>query len=182
MTRAREDIICDLIVDHVVELLGRRYRKSQIKLELQEINGGTTVDWRVADRIISLARMKIRDVYGVDPVEYKGASIEFYSSVIRDPKSRTGDKLQACERIDKLLGLEHLSDEDPKVYAAKVAEALKAMDDSVTGVDEKESGSGRTAETSVTPIDADEHDDSCSDVTDSEIAETFKDATTLFEK
>lgn len=134
---SRNDLVCDLVVDAVVEWLGKKYKKSQIKLELAQINGGKPLNPWVVEKIIHLARIKIRNIYHIDPVEFKGSSIEFYSSVIRNPKFSVKDKLVAQQRLDVLLGLEHLATDDPAVYAEKVKEAMEAMDGSVTGTSQE---------------------------------------------
>ncbi|GAH46915.1 unnamed protein product, partial [marine sediment metagenome] len=90
---SRNDLVCDLVVDAVVEWLGKKYKKSQIKLELAQINGGKPLNIWTVERIIHLARKKIRDIYHIDAVEFKGSSIEFYSAVIRDPKISVKYKL-----------------------------------------------------------------------------------------
>lgn len=129
------DYICDLIIDHVVELLGRRYRKSEIKMELAKINGGNPLNFRIVNTIISKAKAKIRTMYGIDPVEFKGLSVEFYQSIIRNEKSALRSKIRCCENLDRLLGLEHLTADDPTALASKIAEAIKAMDETVQGKD-----------------------------------------------
>lgn len=166
------DLVCDLVIDAVVEWLGKKYRKSQIKLELAEINGGKRLDPWVVERIISLARKKIRDIYHIDPIEFKGTSIEFYQSIIRHPKYSIKYKLIAQARIDALLGLEHLSSDDPTVYAAKVTEALKAMDKSVTGEESnQESTSQFQSEES---SQKEKHDDPFDEVHDEKLTEALK--------
>lgn len=166
------DLVCDLIVDAVVEWLGKKYRKSQIKLELAKINGGERLDFRVVDHIISLAKKKIRNLYHVDPIEFKGSSIEFYQSVIRNPKAKIKDKLVAQQRIDVLLGLEHLATDDPAIYAEKVKAAMKAMDDSVTGQKPDEDSS---QESTLQSKSKEQHGDPDEEIHDEKLAEDLKD-------
>jgi hypothetical protein len=128
------DIVCDLVIDYVVELLGRRYRKSQIRLALaKEINGGKPLDIWVFNHLMKKAKQKIRSLYGIDPLEYKGQAIEWLESQLRDDNVALKYKLRVHEQLLDLLGLKHISTDDPSVYAEKVAEALRAMDDSVQG-------------------------------------------------
>ena len=101
-----------------------------IKAELRDWFGDK-LSAGLCNQIIEAARKKIRELYGVDAIEYKGSSIEFYQSVIRNPKAPIKFKLTAQERLDKLLGLESFSFDDPAVYAAKVAAAMKAADETV---------------------------------------------------
>lgn len=132
------DYVCDEIVDYVVDLIGRRFRKSQIKSCLAKINGGKRVKSWVAEKIIGLARQRIREIYKTDPVEFKGAAIEFYESILRG-KYSLKYKLQARLQLDKLLGLENISTDDPNIYAEKVAEALQEMDETILGESEPKS-------------------------------------------
>lgn len=166
---SKSDLVCDLVIDAVVEWLGLKYRKSQIKLELAKINGGNPLDFHIVDRIISLAKEKIRDIYHVDAVEYKGSAIEFYQSIIRNPKIKIKYKLQAQQRLDTLLGLEHLATDDPKVYAEKVKEAMQAMDNSVDGIQPQEQ------KPSLKETEKTERKDPFEEVHDDEITEGLKD-------
>lgn len=174
---SQNDLVCDLIVDAVVEWLGKKYKKSQIKLELAQINGGKRVNPWAVERIIHLARKKIRDLYHIDAIEFKGSSIEFYQSVIRSPKAKIRDKLQAQQRIDVLLGLEHLATDDPAVYAEKVKEAMEAMDGSVTGqeVPSQESTSSKATEKEQ---EKEQHSDPFEEVHDEKLSEALKDVET----
>ena len=131
-----KDLVCDLVVDYVVELLGRRYRKSQIKIELaRKINGGKALDIYAFNLILKTAKQKIRNLYGIDPLEAKGRAIEFLELIIRDDKASLNYKLKAHEDLVDLLGLNTIGTEDPTVYAAKVAEALREMDNTILGED-----------------------------------------------
>jgi hypothetical protein len=121
---------CDLIVDQVVEWIGLKWTKSMIKAELRDWFGDQ-LSSSLCSRIISHARWKIKELYKIDPAEFKGSSIEFYRSVIRNPKISVQFKLTAQERLDKLLGLENMSFDDPGLYAEKVAKAMEAMDGTV---------------------------------------------------
>jgi hypothetical protein len=119
------------VIDLVVEWIGRKYTKGQIKAKLLRMHPHLTP--RVMEPIITLARKKIRMLYNVDPVEFKGSSIEFYQSVIRSEKAELRHKILCQERLDKLLGLEHLAADDPEVYAERVRAAMQEADCSVTG-------------------------------------------------
>lgn len=135
------DYICDLVVDHVMELLGKRYRKSQIKIELAKLlNNGKPLKLTVVNKLINLARKKIRELYKIDSTEYMGCSIEFYSSILRDERASLKYKLTANENLDKLLGLENISNEDPEEYASKLREAMKIMDGTIQGKDLDDDG------------------------------------------
>lgn len=162
------DLICDLVVDAVVEWLGMKYRKSQIKAELAEINGGKPLNIWTFNAIVRAAKIKLRDIYHVDAVESKGSSIEFYSAIIRKPKIAIKYKLIAQQRLDTLLGLENLATDDPKIYAEKVAEAMKAMDATVDGTAKEDSENISSKSKDET------HNDPFEGVNDSELAENLK--------
>lgn len=166
---ADRDLICDLVIDAVCEWLGLKYRKSQIKLELAQLNGGKPLDIWVFNKIVHAARTKIRNIYHIDAIEYKGSSIEFYELVIRDPEIAIKYKLVAQQRLDTLLGLEHLATDDPIIYAEKVAEALKAMDNTVDGIVKDE-------QTKDTPgkSNGDDSDEINNELNDPKLAEGLK--------
>lgn len=170
---SNNDLVCDLVIDAVVEWLGKKYKKSQIKLELAQINGGEPLNPWVVEKIIHCAKKKIRDIYNIDAVEFKGSSIEFYSSVIRNPRAKIKDKLQAQQRIDALLGLEHLATDDPAVYAEKVKEAMRAMDASVDGT--ASSQESTSSKVTAKAKEKEHVSDSSKDVNDEELTEALKD-------
>jgi hypothetical protein len=122
-------IDCAEVIDQVMEWIGMKWKKSMIKAELRkwfpDLKGMT------AEFIISAARKKIKVLYKIDATEYKGKQIEFYESIIRG-KAKHRDKLTAAERLDKLLGLENISTDDPLITAQKIREALNKMDNTVS--------------------------------------------------
>lgn len=127
----RTNYLCtDEIIDQVVEWLGRQWKTSQIKRSLREIDPNIKLGTIMT--LMKFARQKIRVIYHADPNEFKGKAIEFYASIIRG-KYSLKYKLTAQQRLDALLGLEHIQIEDPALYAVKIMQALKQMDDSVQG-------------------------------------------------
>ncbi len=126
-----KDFLCsEEIIDQVVEWLGRQWKPSMIKRSLREIDPKITL--KICMRVIKLARQKIREIYHADPNEFKGQAIEFYASILRSGVSLRY-KLTAQQRLDALLGLEHIQTEDPALYAAKILAAMSQMDESVAG-------------------------------------------------
>ena len=123
------DETTDELIDQVMEWLGQKLRKSHIKIKLREIYGDIKI--HVIERLITLAKKRIRQVYNVDIEEFKGSSIEFYCSVIRDETVPVKFKLVAQQQLDKLLGLEHVISEDPADYAEKIQQAMKEMDGTI---------------------------------------------------
>jgi hypothetical protein len=127
---------CMEIVEAVMEWIARRWTKSMIKAELRDWFPGMSSF--ACGFIISAARKEIRKRYNIDPAEYKGRQIEFYESIIRS-KTKVRDKLSAAERIDKLLGLEHIVNDNPDAVAAKIRAAINEMDSSIGATNGKES-------------------------------------------
>lgn len=118
------------IIDMIVEWIGRKKTKSQIKQEIKKLCPGLTP--RNIEPLITLARRKIAQLYNIDPLEYRGSSISFYESVIRSDASLRY-KILCQQRLDALFGLEHISTDSPAGYAEKVLAAMKEADGSVTG-------------------------------------------------
>lgn len=120
--------VCSELIDDIVEWIGQKWTKSQIKKKLRELKFTP----RVMENLISLARLQIRSMYKIDPAEFKGSAIEFYCSVIRG-QFDIRYKIMCQERLDKLLGIEHIASEDPNAYADRILSAMAEADGSVTG-------------------------------------------------
>lgn len=134
---------CEEIVDAVMDMIAKRWTKSMIKRELREYFPGlsaTSCQW-----IITQAKRKICKIYNIDPQEYKGKQIAFYELVLRS-KEKIKDKLAAAERLDKLLGLEHISIEDPLLMAEKII-AFKKQAEKTVGGQTNNGGTDRIRET-----------------------------------
>ena len=56
--------------------------------------------------------------------DFRCESLAFYRAVLASPKATFTEKLKACERIDKLLGLEVKLPSTPKAAMRGLAEAL----------------------------------------------------------
>ena len=123
------DEATDELIDQVAEWLGMKLRKSHIKVKLREVYPEIKIC--VIERLITLAKKRIIEIFHIDPQEFKGSSVEFYSSVIRDTEVPVKFRLVAQQRLDILLGLEHISSDDPNEYASKVQDALREMDGSL---------------------------------------------------
>jgi len=120
--------VSDELVDQVAEWLGMKMRKSHIKAKLREIYPDVKICTMM--RLITLAKARIIEVFNVDPNEFKGSSIEFYSAIIRG-EFPVKYKLVAQQRLDILLGLENVVTEDPQQFAQKIHDAMKEMDSSL---------------------------------------------------
>lgn len=140
---------CEEIVDAVMDMIAKRWTKSMIKRELREWFPGLSAS--SAQWIITQAKRKICKIYNIDPKEYKGKQIAFYELILRGG-DKTHDKLAAAERLDKLLGLEHITIEDPALMAAKIIEFKRQAEKTVGGQSdghtkqEQQCGSSETCE------------------------------------
>jgi len=119
----------DELIDQVVEWLGMKCRKSHIKAKLREIY--PEVNLPTIEKLITLAKKRIIEIFHCDPQEFKGSAVEFYSSIIRDVEVPIKFRIVAQTRLDSLLGLEQVTSDDPQEYASKVQDALREMDGSL---------------------------------------------------
>ena len=61
---------------------------------------------RSATRYLHRARREMQEFVERKDDEHRTDSFYFYRSIIEDPESSRHERLRACERIDKLLGIE----------------------------------------------------------------------------
>ncbi|MBW8038945.1 MAG: hypothetical protein FVQ85_02980 [Planctomycetes bacterium] len=124
---------CPDVVDRVCELLGRRYKKGQIKEELRKIL--PDLSHQACEKVITAARKQIRENYKIDAQEYKGYLIEELERLLRNDKTPTKYRLKVIHELSLLLSLDQIANtEAPADYAKRLCEAMKAMDESVCGV------------------------------------------------
>lgn len=84
------------------ELVARRFTKGTIKVALAKQFDLTA---RSIETVLSRVRVEMAQEFGRPKVEHQEDALEFYRSVIRDPKASNKDKIRAQEGIDRLLGL-----------------------------------------------------------------------------
>lgn len=121
------------IVDFVMELLGRRYKKGEIKNKIRE-KIAPDISVPALEALITAAKKRIRENYRIDPMEYKGYLIEELERFLRNDKTSIKLRLKTIHELAELLGLRAIAEtETPLEYAKKVAEAIKQMDASVDG-------------------------------------------------
>lgn len=128
----------DILVDYVVDLLAQKWTRSMILHEIQ-VTLDKEVKLSTVITLISSAKKRIVKRYHISPEEYKGEQVAFYEAIIRGKTnsanglpSKISERLTAAERLDKLLNLEHISNDDPADKAAKVREFLRAADATVS--------------------------------------------------
>lgn len=123
---------CPEVVEMVMECLGRRYKKSQIKAELRKII--PNLSRQACEKVIAAARKQIREKFKLDPQEYRGYLIEELERLLRNDRTPTKFRLKTIHELVLLLGLDHIAEtEAPEAYAEKVKEAMRAMDASIDG-------------------------------------------------
>lgn len=128
-------IICDELVDFVVEGMALRKYKSVIRVELE-----TQLDMKIKhttfDRICSLARQRISVSATRKPKRFYADAVAFYEMIIADPDQPTALKLRAQENLERVVGItgkdgEQFSAEE---RAAQVQQALVEISDVDSGV------------------------------------------------
>jgi len=120
------------LIDFIVELLGRMYKRSQIVSELRTYF--PDISYMTVGILINRAREKIRDTLNLDPSEYRGKIVECLETIIRNPRAKNKDKIKAAEMLSQISGVNQASLEDPVNYAKRVAAAILAADNSVQGI------------------------------------------------
>ena len=123
-------VVLDELVEFVRDLLSKGYRKGEIKDKLREELGGedgAEPSFRSMETLISQARAQMLEDSDRPREEHQADAIEFYKSVLRDPKAKTNSKITARARIDFILGLgaQHSTLDDPEDQAAKARQFLK---------------------------------------------------------
>ncbi len=84
------------------ELAARRIPKGTIKRTLGEQYGLTA---RSVERVMARVREEALEEFSRPKSDHQADAMEFYSSVIRDPKASVRDKIRAQEGLDRLYGL-----------------------------------------------------------------------------
>lgn len=133
----------DELIDAVMEYIAQKWTPSMIRRQLREYFPDIIL--KTCNFLISKARARIRERYGISPEDYKGEQIAFYESVIRN-KAKLADKLKAAERLDKLFGLENISNVDPAAIVEKILAFKRQAEQTIGGQDGK-STNGRQSET-----------------------------------
>jgi len=85
------------------DLLGRGYRKCDIKLILSR---QYDIGYRTCENYLSRARAMLLDELGISREEARSRSVDLYRSVMKDETASNRERLLACQRLDKVLGLE----------------------------------------------------------------------------
>lgn len=91
------------LVQLIIKMLNMRKYTSEIKQAIAQEYGLAT---RSVERYIARARKEIVQDTNLSVDEHRGEAFHFYRSIINDANSTRRERLQARERIDKLLGLD----------------------------------------------------------------------------
>lgn len=90
-------------IEFCMRLMSNGHRKGDIKRQMRAKFKITSSS--VEKTYIPRARERLLENLRRDRAEIKAESLDFYESIIADPKARHCDKLTARKRIDQLLGL-----------------------------------------------------------------------------
>ena len=135
----------DILIDQVCDWIGQKWTESMIAFKLREkLDPG--LKRSTVKHMVKQAKTRIMQRYHISPEDYKGEQIAWYEYVQRG-KSFTGygdgapakmcDRLRAAERLDALLNLENISNDDPAEQAKKIHAFLRAAEATVSQEDEK---------------------------------------------
>ncbi len=127
----------DEVIDQVCDWIAMKWTRSMIAFKLREMLDkditGNTVKF-----IIKVARARIVKRYHISPEEFKGEQIAWYEMIMRGihkaspyaegVPAKMCDRLRAAERLDALLNLENVSNDDPAEQAKKIHAFLRAAE------------------------------------------------------
>jgi len=136
----------EIVVDAVMEWISLKWTPSMIRRELREAFPDIT--FKTCNWFIGAAKRKIVKLHGIDPNEYKGSQIALYETIIRNPKTKTPDIIKAAERLDKLFGLENISNIDPEQLAEKILTFKRRAAQTIGGLDNGGNKNERNGESS----------------------------------
>ncbi len=124
----------DEVIDQVCDWIAQKWTRSMIAFKLREMLDpdvtGNTVKF-----VIKVAKARIVKRYRISPEEFKGEQIAWYELVMRGihkaspydkgVPAKMCDRLRAAERLDALLNLENMADDDTADSARKWREMIK---------------------------------------------------------
>lgn len=125
----KNGVVFEELIDLVAELIGQRFNKGDIKRVIYEVNGGKCGRATV-EKILTLAREKVRAAAHIDANDHLAESIEFYKSIIRDESVTVQARMEANAKLDELLGIGakwSSRGDTNKNNAKKTVEALRQM-------------------------------------------------------
>lgn len=145
-----QHIVCDELVDFVVNCLGMRYTKSGIKQAIAELGQQCTPpvtlrpSSQTIEKLITAARNKminrVRENRGI----HKGDALAFLESIIANPNASWRDKLGAQQQLTELSGLAHQHEIEerrlglagalakaPDEQAQRILAAMNKMDETI---------------------------------------------------
>lgn len=129
----KEYSYADELIDSVMDYIAQKWTPAMIRRQLREYFPDITL--KTCNYLIHNAKRRIRERYGIDPEEYKGEQIAFYEYIMRK-NYKIADKLKAAERLDKLFGLENVTNIDPAALVNKILEFKRQATNTIGGKDD----------------------------------------------
>jgi len=128
----------DEIAEYVADLMSAGWYKHSLKAKLEEELGSTPISMTVFEWLCRRAEHFIRERAAMTINEHRAHSLAFYAQIMRDESVKPGVRLAAREKMDKILGLQHMVLEvsDPASKAAAIRTALEQMNATFSGQSE----------------------------------------------
>lgn len=127
----------DILIDQICEWLAQKWTRGMITWKLRDTLD-KNLKTRVIKSLIKDAKKRIMERYHIPVEEYKGEHIAFYEFIMRGKsfdkngaQAKMCDRLRAAERLDALLNLENITNDDPAEQAKKIHAFLRAAEATV---------------------------------------------------
>lgn len=146
-------------IDYAVELLSRRYHKSQMKAamrafvdkQMAEVYGAgrTILTARTIETYLSRAKARMAALRKEHLNESYEKSVSLYESIIRDPKTTTRERIRAQERLDIITGIEspmrfmQVADPENKAPRGAIEALEQAYGKDIEKSEDKNKGKGK---------------------------------------
>jgi hypothetical protein len=144
----------DPLIDQVCDWIAQKWTTSMVAFQLREMLKDPELKSSTVKNLIKSARARIVERYHIPVEEYKGEQIAWYELVMRGyhksgefgngVPAKMCDRLRAAERLDALLNLENVTNDDPAEQAKKIHEFLRAAEATVGQETDKESSDANT--------------------------------------
>lgn len=117
-------IVTDDVVEFVADLMGKRWKKHEIKAYLLKELDVPKISVHSFEVICTRARKAMAERSERPASDMKRDAIEFYESVVRDEDATYKDRIKAQEQLDKIFALDKESGESPQSKVSKAMELL----------------------------------------------------------
>jgi len=119
----------DAIAEYVADLMSAGWYKHSLKAKLEDDLGSPPISMNVFEWLCRRAEHFIRERAAMSIADHRAHSIAFYAQMMRDETVPPQTRLSAREKMDKILGLQHMVLEvsDPASKAAAIRTAMEEM-------------------------------------------------------